>query len=249
MKIVLVIGVGEIGRALCEIIEESGKYKLYKKDMEELEIKGTVDIMHICIPYTDKFAGIVAGYIKKYNPELTIINSTVRPGTTNEIFKITKKDIVHSPARGKHPHLKEGLLLFVKFIGPVNKKSGEAAKEHFESLNIKAEIFKSPVETELGKLLCTTYYGLCIAFHQEMERMCKKFDADFEQAVTRVNETYNEGCRIVNPKVVRPVLFPGFIGGHCVMPNIDILQKDFDSDFLKAIVKSNSIRKKELDKK
>ena len=249
MKNVLVIGLGEIGNALCQVIEEAGKYNLFKKDIGDVEIAENIDIMHICIPYIDNFVGIVVDYIKKFNPNMVIINSTVRADTTNEIYKKTKKSIVHSPVRGKHPKIKEGLLLFVKFIGPINNEAGKAAKEHFESLGIKAEILKSPMETELGKLFSTTYYGLCIAYHQEMERICKKFNADFEQAVTRFNETYNKGCTVVNPNVVRPVLYPGFIGGHCVMPNIALLKKDVKSDFLDAVEKSNELKRKETEKK
>lgn len=245
MKNILVIGLGEIGSALCQLIEESGKYKLFKKDIEEIEIKEEIDVMHVCIPYTNNFVNIVVNYIKKYNPKLTIINSTIRLGTTKEIYNKTMKRIVHSPVRGKHPKLREGLLLFVKFIGPANKEAGEDAKEHFQSLGIKTEVMKSAIETELGKLFDTTYYGLCIAYHQEMERICKKFNADFEQIVTRFNETYNDGCKISNPNVVRPVLYPGFIGGHCVMPNIGILKKDVKSYFLKAIEKSNELKRKE----
>src|SRR3989344_8914510 len=249
MKNVLVIGLGEVGNALCQVIEDSGNYKLFKKDIEDIRIREEIDIMHVCIPYMDDFVKVAANYIKEYNPKLVVINSTVRPGTTKSIYKRTKKNIVHSPVRGKHPKIKEGLLLFIKFIGPINKKSGDAAKEHFESLGMKTEVMKSPIETELGKLFCTTYYGLCIAFHQEMERICKKFNADFEQAVTRVNETYNDGCKISNPTVVRPVLYPGFIGGHCVMPNIGILKKYIKSDFLDTIEKSNELKKKQSDKK
>lgn len=248
MKNVLVVGLGEIGSALCQIIEESGKYKLFKKDKEDLEIIENLEVMHVCIPYLDDFVDLVVNYIKKYNPNLVIINSTVRPNTTNEIYKINKKNIVHSPVRGKHPGIREGLLLFVKFIGPVNSEAGEAAKEHFESLEIKTEITNSPIETELSKLFSTTYYGLCIAFHQEMERICKKFNVDFEQTVTKFNETYNDGCKKTNPNVIRPVLYPGFIGGHCVMPNIKILKKDVKSDFLDAIEKSNELKKKETEK-
>ena len=249
MKNVLVIGLGEVGNALCQVIEDSGKYTLFKRDMEDIKIDEYIDIMHICIPYTENFVGIAADYIKKYNPKLVVINSTVRPGTTKAIYDKTKKIMVHSPVRGKHPQIKEGLLLFVKFVGPVDKKSGEDAREHFESLGIKTEVMKSPMETELGKLFGTTYYGLCIAYHQEMERICKKFNADFKQAVTRFNETYNDGCKIVNPNAIRPVLYPGFIGGHCVMPNIGILKMDVKSDFLDAIEKSNELKGKETKKK
>jgi len=248
MKNILVIGLGEIGNALYQVIEESAKYKLFKKDIEDIEINEEIDIMHICIPYIDNFVDIVVNYIEKYNPNLIIINSTLRPNTTNEIHKRTKKSIVHSPVRGKHPGIREGLLLFTKFIGPIDKKSGETAKEHFESIGIKTEIMNSPVETELGKLFSTTYYGLCIAFHQEMERICKKFNADFEQTVTRFNETYNDGCKTTNPNILRPVLYPGVIGGHCVIPNIEILKKDAKSDFIDAIEKSNELKKKEEEK-
>lgn len=249
MKNVLVIGLGEVGNALCQVIECSGKYRLFKRDVKDIKIEEEIDVVHICIPYMDNFIEIAADYIKKYSPKLVVINSTVRPGTTKAVYDKTKKSIVHSPVRGKHPQMKEGLMLFVKFIGPVDKKSGEIAKEHFESLGIKTEIMKSPFETEIGKLFDTTYYGLCIAYHQEMERICKKFGADFGQTVTRFNETYNDGCRITNPNVVRPVLFPGFIGGHCVMPNISILKKDTKSDFLDAIEKSNELKKKDSYKK
>lgn len=248
MKNVLVIGLGEIGIALCQMVEESGKYKLFKKDIEELEINKKIDIMHICIPYMDNFVDIVVGYIEKYKPELVIINSTVRTETTKKIYDKTKRKIVHSPVRGKHPKIKEGLLKAVKFIGGIDKDAANEAKEHFESLGIKCEILKSPIETELGKLFSTTYYALCISYHQEMERICKKFNADFEQTVTRFNETYNDVCREINPKVVRPVLFPGFIGGHCLMPNIKILEKDIKSDFFDTIKKSNEKKKRELEK-
>ena len=36
--------------------------------------------------------------------------------------------------------------------------------------------------------------------------------------------------------------FPGVIGGHCVMPNIEILRKLDDSAFLKAIKASNQAK-------
>ena len=41
-------------------------------------------------------------------------------------------------------------------------------------------------------------------------------------------------------------VFPGHIGGHCVMPNIAILRNRFASAFLDAIVKSNESKEQEL---
>ena len=39
---------------------------------------------------------------------------------------------------------------------------------------------------------------------------------------------------------------PGHIGGHCVMPNIALLQQRFQSEFLELIKRSNEARKLEL---
>ena len=148
--------------------------------------------------------------------------------------------------RGRHPNLEKGILSFVKFIGPTSEKAGELAKEHFDTIGVKSEILNSPLDTELGKLFSTTYYAINIAFHQEMDRICELFGADFKKAVTRFNET----CTMdIEHKVPRPIMFPGVIGGHCLIPNINILKKDIDSKFLDAILESNEITKKRKENK
>lgn len=234
---ILVVGFGEIGSAIFELLlEKKSKFNAFKKDIEPLKLAEKIDIMHVNIPYSEKFEGIVISYINQFKPKLTIINSTVRPGTTERIFKKTSSLIVHSPCRGRHPFIKEGLLKFVKFIGPASKKAGLLSKKHFEELGLKAELFSNAVDSEVGKLFETTYYGLQIAFHQEMERLCGQYGADFSNAVKRFSETQTID---INHKIPRPFFFPGFIGGHCVMPNIEILKKDVKSEFLDAIENSN----------
>jgi len=44
----------------------------------------------------------------------------------------------------------------------------------------------------------------------------------------------------------RPLMFPGVIGGHCQIPNIELLLKTYDSKFLKIILESNEKRKEEV---
>ena len=41
-------------------------------------------------------------------------------------------------------------------------------------------------------------------------------------------------------------VFPGRIGGHCVMPNIAMLREIFSSKFLDAVVESNQAKEQEL---
>jgi hypothetical protein len=44
-------------------------------------------------------------------------------------------------------------------------------------------------------------------------------------------------------------MFPGVIGGHCLIPNTELLLKSYDSDFLRLILKSNERRKEEIKDK
>ena len=99
---------------------------------------------------------------------------------------------------------------------------------------------RSSTATELGKILSTTYYGLCIAWHGEVEKMCNEFSCSFDVVSTRFNETYNEGySKLGKANVIRPVLFaPGTkIGGHCVVPNAELTKQFFTSEALELILK------------
>ncbi len=235
-----ILGIGEVGSAIASLVKP--KHQLFLKDINRDEIqKKSLDVLHICIPYSENFQKIVLNQITRTHPKLLIIESTVPIETTEKISWKTKTPIVHSPVRGVHPNLVKYLKNFVKFIGPTSVSAGKAAKNYYASLGIKAKILRSSRETELGKLLDTTYYALCIAWHQEMARFCRKFKINFDQAVTQFNQTYNQGYQQLKPNVVRPVLVPGFIGGHCLMSNIDLLKRAFKSPFLNVIIQSNKI--------
>ena len=59
---------GEVGNSLSEILEKNNDLKIYRKDAIDFEIRDKIDVMHICIPYSDDFVDIIVGYIKKYSP-------------------------------------------------------------------------------------------------------------------------------------------------------------------------------------
>ena len=250
-KNVLVIGLGEVGRAMYEIIDESGKYDVYGYDidlsrsvnkLEEIPIP--IDIIHICYPYSDErsFISVSTSYIKKFKPKLTIIDSTIAVGTTEKLYEETKALIVHSPVRGKHPYLKEHIKFWTKYIGPINNEAGRLAKEYLESLGLKVKVLSSPRETELGKLLETTYRALLIAWWQEMHRIAHHLNVNFLEAIDIIIDTH---------KVLkdRPIYYPDYIGGHCLIPNAKILLNAYRSKFIEAIIESNDYRKKEKESK
>ena len=233
-KNVGILGFGEIGSSFAKF------YKNPKiKDIKRNDGLIGVEILHVCIPYNKNFLEIVKREIKEINPKLVIIHSTVAPGTTKKLSDIFGGIVVHSPMRGTHPNLFKGMKTFVKYIGADNKKAGLMAQKHINSLGIKTKLFFPSTTTELGKILDTTYYGVCIAWHKEMKKICNKFDVDFEHAVTDFNKTYNEGYTKLGKKnVIRPVLFVDDkpIGGHCVVLNAKILNKYYKSKGIDLIL-------------
>ena len=184
---VLVIGVGEIGRPLLELIREH--YETYSLDIHPEAGIPQCDIVHICFPYQgDNFIQQTVDYVTKYRPSLTIINSTVAPGTTRRIAEATHSSVVNSPVRGKHARMKQELREYTKFIGASDRSAGERAAAHFAKIGLRTRILATPEATELAKLTETTYFGLLIAWAQEVERYCDELGADYNEVTSFYEE-------------------------------------------------------------
>ena len=198
----------------------------------DMPAPGTVGVMHICFPFEiDDFVGETARYVDRLQPELTVINSTVGVGTTRAVHERTGGRIVHSPIRGKHARMVEELTYYDKFIGPIDADAGDLAKQHFESLGMTTKVLSSPEASELAKLTETTYFGVLIAWAQEVERYCEAVGVDYDEVVA-----FYEQIGYLPPVK----FFPGVIGGHCVMPNIEILKEIADTPLLEAVRWSNA---------
>ncbi|MCH8268620.1 MAG: hypothetical protein IH846_13975 [Acidobacteria bacterium] len=234
-EMVVVVGLGEVGKPLLEIV--SKHYEAVGVDLlpPPERVEG-VDVMHVCYPFGMKdFLGEAARYIDLFRPRLTIINSTVGVGTTRTLAERTGAAVVHSPVRGKHARMHDELLRYTKFVGAIDPASGEQAAKHFESIGMKTKILSSPEATELAKLTETTYFGLLIAWAQEVERYCDQLGQEYDEIAS-----FHEEVSFFPP--VKYV--PGVIGGHCVMANIEILSRLDHSDLLKAIQSSNKKKSK-----
>ena len=229
---VVIIGLGEVGKPLLEIMK--GKYQTFGVDINQPAPVSQCEVMHICFPFQNgNFVGHVVEYIHQYQPGLTVINSTVAPGTTRRIATESGTAVVHSPVRGKHVRMQGEMLHYTKFIGALDLRSGQRAAEHFQKVGMKTRLLGSPEATEIAKLTETTYFGLLIAWAQEVERYCMELDTNYDEVVSFYDEI----------KFFPPVkYFPGAIGGHCVMPNIAILLQQFPSGILDAIVQSNELK-------
>lgn len=227
---VVVVGLGEVGRPLLELL--SKHYKTMGVDIAPADGHvGKVDVLHVCYPFEIRdFIGETARYIDLYKPMLTVINSTVAIGTTRAVAQRTGVALAHSPVRGKHVRMLEELHTYTKFVGGIDAASSKHAAEHFEGAGLKTKILSAPEATEVAKLTETTYFGLLIAWAQEVERYCDQAGQAYEEIAAFCDEIS------FFPKTK---YFPGIIGGHCVMPNIELLRRFDDSALLKAIQASN----------
>jgi UDP-N-acetyl-D-mannosaminuronate dehydrogenase len=251
---VLVVGLGEVGRSLYDLFKDSGEFEVYGVDTDSERTKKiesgapsgkNIDVMHICYPCPDQqqFVKITLNYIKTFEPKLTIIESTVIPGTTQKVYELANVLMVHSPIRGMHrtlENMKNDILYWRKFIGGTTSEAAEAAKKHFEKLGLRVKVLRSPVETELAKILDTTYKAWLIVCFQEMHRISRALGADFDEIV----EVIEDGHRGI---LDRPINYPGVIGGHCLIQNTELLLKSYDSKLLKLILESNERRKREVE--
>jgi UDP-N-acetyl-D-mannosaminuronate dehydrogenase len=192
-------------------------------------------VLHICIRYTDTFVETVKQYQNIFNPIYTIVYSTVAPGTTEQLGI----DAVHSPVEGRHPDLYGGFTTFDRFVSGPKARSVAAM---FTVLGLNVKTFKDSKTTELGKILSTTRYGVNIMFAKVQDDLCNQLGVNYDDVVTAYQKMYNSGYEKLGEKrFVQPILSPpnGVCGGHCVVPNAQILEKLTDDEFVKRLAHFN----------
>jgi len=234
----LVVGLGEVGGALAQVLEQT-EPGILRHDLEPRDVSDPIGVMHICIPYKSRqqFETATLEYMMRFTPELTIINSTVIPGTTRHIARQSRQRVAYSPVRGKHARMTEDMLRYRKFVAADQVENAAAAEQHFRHAGMKTSRVAKPETLELAKLAETTYFGVQIAFAQELNRFAQTLEADYSEAIDFFEEV---------EFLPRARYYPGFIGGHCVIPNIHLLKQVMNSPLLEAVLNSNDRRADEL---
>lgn len=220
----ITIGAGEIGRAVNMVFGG----ELCDKDNQPV---GKYDMLFICFGYDDKFCKEVKKYQKKYCPKNTVIFSTVPIGTC------TKLGAIHSPVVGKHPFLKESIRKSVRWIGGVCSDFIDLCGEY----GLKCLVLKKPEYTEWLKLRCTTLYGLNIEFARYSKKISDKLGMEFE--LTKLwDKDYNDLYKSLGMKWAKRYILnapEGKIGGHCVVPNAKILNKQHPDKLVERVYENS----------
>ena len=238
----VVVGMGEIGIPISTLISKITPVFCYDKKPDlckKLRIKKNRNLetlfLHICIPFTANFSKDVISLKDKFSPKYIIIHSTVSPNTTKTLQKELDIPIIFSAIRGIHQRMLKDLKRYTKFFAiendaPNKKLAISEFRSLFKKCNIQTKQLSNTVTLELAKIVVdTSYYGWLINYAQLSNVIAKNFGVNYD-------EMWSFSDEIQKFLKNRPKMFPGIIGGHCVIPNITLI----DDPNLKIIEMINS---------
>ena len=233
----IILGMGEVGETLFDLLVDR-KFDCIGIDLEDSKCKNYTEnkiienpqYLHVCLPgELEKFTDIVIEWINKIkNIQVVVIHSTVKPGTTKNIQERSSIPILFSPVRGVHRRFLDDIKKYTKFISFDNTEINSELKKDLENRFEKIEWMSTTKTAELAKILVdTTYYGWLINYAQITKMICEKENVDFDEMWKFADEIHeNLGNR--------PKMFPGIIGGHCVIPNLNLVEYE-NLDVIKTI--------------
>ena len=233
----IILGMGEVGETLFDLLVDR-KFDCIGIDLDDSKCKNYTEneiienpqYLHVCLPgELEKFTDIVIEWINKIkNIQVVVIHSTVKPGTTKSIQERSSIPILFSPVRGVHRRFLDDIKKYTKFISFDDTEINSQIKKDLENRFEKVEWMSTTKTAELAKILVdTTYYGWLINYAQITKMICEKENVDFDEMWKFADEIHeNLGNR--------PKMFPGIIGGHCVIPNLNLVEYE-NLDVIKTI--------------
>jgi len=233
----IILGMGEVGETLFDLLVERGidcvgidldssKCKNYSENT----IIKNLEYLHVCLPgELSQFVDITVNWINKIEGiKVVVVHSTVKPGTTKSIQEKLNIPILFSPVRGVHKRFLDDIKKYTKFISSDEKQVDSKIKIDLEKRFEKVNWMSTTKTAELAKILVdTTYYGWLINYAQITKMICEKEGVDFDEMWKFADEIHeNLGNR--------PKMYPGIIGGHCVIPNLSLVEYE-NLDMIKKI--------------
>jgi hypothetical protein len=228
----ILVGYGEVGKGIHSAFRKTQDITVHDPAIGwEAEKDDSCDILLVAIPYSDDFIEIIKNYQYEFQPKSTVIFSTVPIGTSKQLGAI------HSPIEGDHGNMAEYILKATHWIGGKDPR----VEEFFKSAGCKIMVTSEPEHTEFLKLRSTTIYGINIEFARYCSEIAYKLGLS-QYALEWYDMDYNILNTVMNrPQYVRYVLKEpkGRIGGHCVLPNAEILNEQFPHPFIQTMLDFN----------
>ena len=257
MKKDIVVGLGEIGNPILKILSKKNivvGFDLNRGLMDKIKFEKYKNLetsfLHIAIPVTDKLITNILKLYKKFLPECIIIHSTIKPGTTEKLQKKIPIPVIYSATRGVHKRMIYDLKRYIKFFvisanAPRSKWASSRYVKVMKGCGIKTKKMSNPETLELAKIICdTSYLGWLVNYAQLSNMIAIQYGIDYDEMWSFSDEIHrNLGNR--------PKMYPGYIGGHCVIPNLELINnqtldmiKKMNTSYSKKIKNAKSINKK-----
>lgn len=239
-------GLGEIGKPILQLISKATpaigydiNEKLIDKNKFQKYKRLRTSFLHICIPFSKEFISNVISLSKKFNPQGIVIHSTISPNTTKKLQSLLSIPVIYSATRGVHRRMLYDLKRYTKFyaIEPDAPKAKWASLSYtnlMKKCGVKVKKMSNPLTLELAKIVVdTSYYGWLINYAQLSNMIAIENKIDYDEMWSFSDEIHKF---LGN----RPKMFPGYIGGHCIIPNLDLIH----NQTLDLIKKLNTNAKK-----
>lgn len=255
----VVVGLGEIGGPILRLVSKSkiavgfdiNSKLVNKKKLEKYNSLETA-FLHVCIPYNDKFIKNVISLKNRFSPKGIVIHSTIAPYTTHKLQERLPIPIIYSATRGIHKRMISDLKRYTKFYSieenaPNKKWASSSFSKLMKKCHVKTKKMSKPITLELAKIIVdTSYYGWLINYAQLSNIIAIQHNVNYEEMWSFSDEIHKF---LGN----RPKMFPGFIGGYCVIPNLKLINnqsldqiKEINNEYLKKNPNAKSIVKKYL---
>ncbi len=233
----IILGMGQLGGTLFQLLKDR-EFDCIGIDSDNSKCKNysenstieNPEFIHVCLPgELTEFEELTLSWISKIKDlKVVVIHSTVKPGTTKNIQEKCEIPVLFSPVRGVHTRFLEDIKKYTKFIASDDKQLVPEIKSDLEKRFQKVDWMSTTKTAELAKLLVdTTYYGWLINYAQITKMICEKEGVDFDEIWKFADEIHeNLGNR--------PKMYPGIIGGHCVIPNLSLVENE-NLDIIKKI--------------
>jgi len=234
----IVIGIGEIGLSWLHLVKKARK--TVGVDLDPSKCIGEwhgedVEIMHVCIPYSQNFVNTIIGYALKFNPKCIVIHSTVKPFTTK---KIDEDDglprnitVIYSPIRGVHSRMELDMKRYDKFYASYKDDCTlyEQLLLNMEIVGYKAE---NPHTLEYAKnLVDVVYYGYLIAYAMKTEEIAVKYGINYDEMwmfAYQIDQYLGNRPPCGLPGMDKLYPDPKGIGGHCILQDLELVKDDLE---------------------
>tara|TARA_R110002020_G_scaffold37124_4_gene111992 strand:+ start:28976 stop:29836 length:861 start_codon:yes stop_codon:yes gene_type:complete len=258
-----VIGQGFVGSAIREGLKNFYTIKTYDIDSSKCnsthqQVCRLSDIVFICIPTPMKKSGecdirLLESVVEKINVEcrndpmrnkpILVIKSTVPPGTTDKINKISDLQVCFSPEFLTEANSFEDFKNQTRIIIGGPRPATGKIKQMFRKAFPTIPIIKTGTNTaEMIKYFTNCFLATKVIFANEMYDICQESGIDFDKVTEYA--LYDSRIGKSHLTVPGPDGDRGF-GGHCFPKDIEAMiffadTLGVDAEILRSVIESNN---------